>query len=75
MSRKTKRLHKRHHKNNRKNIHTKKHRRRRRKEIFTIPGNKGIPLFTAPDKKYSQTIMVNKRDNQSGNMIMGLRNM
>jgi hypothetical protein len=75
MSRKTKRQHKRHHKNNRKNIKTKKHRRRRRKEIFTIPGNKGIPLFTAPDKKHPQKIMVNQPDNQSGNMIMGLRNM
>jgi len=79
MSRKTKRLHKRHHRHNKKNIKTRKHRRRythkKRKQIVIIPGNKGIPLFTKPDNKKSQKIIVNQHNNQGGNMIMGLRNM
>ena len=37
--------------------------------------NKGVvPLFTVPEKMYSQSIMVNQYK-QSGNMIPGLRNM
>lgn len=89
MSRKTKRLrhhktnmrHKnRHYKTNRKPTKTKKHNisKRKQKKIFTISGNKGISLFTSPDKKYTQKIIINSIDpsaNQSGNMIMGLRTM
>lgn len=75
MSRKTKR----HHRHHKKNIKTKKHRRkhthRKHRQIVIIPGNKGVPLFTTPDKKKSQKIIVNQSGYQSGNMIMGLRNM
>lgn len=85
MSRKTKRLrhktkrlqHKTKRQHNRKKNRTKTF-KRKKKEIFNIPGDKGIPIFTSPDKKYLQKIMVKSFDpsaNQSGNMIMGLRNM
>ena len=55
--------------------HRKRHTYKKHRQIVIIPGNKGIPLFTDPDKKKPQKIMVNQRDIQSGNMIMGLRNM
>jgi hypothetical protein len=78
MSRKTKRVYRRHktnkkhHKKNRN--HTRRHLYRKRREIVSVPGSKGLPLFTNPEKHRMQKILVNQ-NNQSGNMIPGLRNM
>lgn len=78
MSKKTKRSHKRHktHKRNKKHRrHTRRHLYRKRREILTLPGSQGIPLFSAPEKNQTQRILINKSNKQLGNMIPGLRNM
>lgn len=81
MSKKTKRSHKRHgtHKRHKKHRTYRRHTRRRlyrkRREILTLPGSQGIPLFSVPEKKQTQRILVNQSNKQSGNMIPGLRNM
>ena len=36
---------------------------------------KGLQLFTKPKKIHFESVLVNKNDFQSGNMIPGLRNM
>jgi hypothetical protein len=72
MSKKTKRIKKRHYKKHRKR-HTRRKSYKKRRDILILPGSKGVPLFTAPEKIPSQSILVNQ--NQSGNMIPGLRHM
>jgi hypothetical protein len=60
----------------RKNKRTyKKHRLyRKRREISIIPNAKSIPIFTAPEKKLPQAILINQTTNkQFGNIIPGLR--
>lgn len=77
MSKRTKRSHRRHktHKKHRVNKrHTRRHLYRKRRQIMTLPGSQGLPLFSAPEKNNVQKILVNKQ-NSSGNMILGLRNM
>lgn len=86
MSKKTKRVHRRHkrnrtnkrHRTNKHRInhrrHTRTHLYRKRREIVSLPGSQSIPLFSAPEKKHTQRIYVNK-SNSFGNMIPGLRNM
>lgn len=80
MSKKTKRSHKRHgtHKRHKKHRtyrrHTKRRLYRKRREILTLPGSQGIPLFSAPEKKQTQRILVNPH-RESGNMIQDMRNM
>ena len=74
MSKKTKRHTRRHTRRHRK--HTRRHRkhtrRYNRRQIMTLPGSQGVPLFSVPEKKHTQKILVNS-DKQSGNMIPGLR--
>ena len=56
--------------------HTRRHLYRKRREILTLPGSKGVPIFSIPEKKQAQKILVNHdSNNHSGNMIPGLRNM
>lgn len=83
MNKKTKRVHKKYnpHKKHRTykkhrahRRHTRRHLYRKRREIITLPGSQGIPLFSVPEKKQTQRILVNTH-RQSGNMIQGMRNM
>lgn len=83
MSKKTQRRHKRHrtykkhrihkkHKTHRR--HTRRYLYRKNRQIFNIPGSQGVPLFSVPEKNNLQKILINQ-SKQSGNMIIGLRNM
>ena len=54
---------------------TKRHLYRKRRDILTVPGSQGVPLFSTPENKSNQKIYVNKYDKQSGNMIPGMREM
>ena len=81
MSKKTRRTHKRHikrHRTHKRHVthkrHTRRHLYRKRREIVSLPGSKGLPLFIIPEKHNTQKILVNQKI-QSGNMIPGLRNM
>ena len=81
MSKKTRRTHKRHikkYRTHKKHVthkrHTRRHLYRKRREIVTLPGSKGMPLFSAPINNKPNKIMVNSK-RESGNMIPGLRNM
>lgn len=81
MSKKTRRTHKRHtkrHRTHKKHVshkrHTRRHLYRKRREIVTLPGSKGMPLFSIPINNKPNKIMVNSK-RESGNMIPGLRNM
>jgi hypothetical protein len=76
MSKKTKRIKKRHYKKHRTNKkkYTRRKSYKKRRDILILPGSKGVPLFMAPEKIPSQSILVNQY-RQSGNMIPGLRNM
>ena len=52
-----------------------KHRRhlyRKQRQIRLIPGSQSVPLFTSPEKKNSNVIIVND-DHKSGNFVPGLR--
>lgn len=60
------------HKIKRKYTKTRSHRKMR--DILTLPGSRGVPLFTIPKKTQFQIIPVNQY-HQYGNMIPGLRNM
>lgn len=78
MSKKTKRLHRRHitrKRNKKTRKHTKRRLYRKRRDILTVPGTQGIPLFSPPEKNSNQRIYVNKGNKQSGNMIPGMREM
>jgi len=79
MSKKSRRANKPHRKHKKYTSKHRKHKRhhlyRKRREILSFPGSKGMPLFTNPEKHKSQKILVNYDNSQSGNMIMGLRNM
>ena len=60
--------------------HTKRHTKRRRiyrkrRDILTVPGSQGLPLFSAPIPYKSHKIRLNENPRESGNMIKGLRNM
>ena len=74
MSKKTKRHVSRKRHNTRKRHNKKRiHRYRKRRDI---PGSQGIPLFTTPEKTQIQKVYVNKgKGLQSGNMILGMRDM
>lgn len=75
MRKRTNKRHKKHitHKSSRR-TRTRRNLHKKRKEILTLPGSQGLPLFGVPEKKHSQKILVNPHK-QSGNMIPGLRNM
>lgn len=82
MSQKTKKNMKKSRKQNLNKKRTKRHLYRKRRQILTLPiaNNKGIPLFTIPEKILSQRILINQPNKQSINtsgnyMIKGLRNM
>jgi hypothetical protein len=82
MSKKTRKIHKRHvkrhrmHKRNRtQKRHTRRHLYRKRRQILSIPGSQGLPLFSKPVNKKSNRILINNNTMVSGNMIPGLRNM
>ena len=47
---------------------------KKRRYLLSLPGSKGLSLFTIPEKTPSQSILVNQYK-QSGNMIPGLRTM
>jgi|LakMenEpi03Aug12_release.lakeMendotaPanAssembly.Ray.scaffolds.fasta_scaffold883376_2 hypothetical protein len=68
------RTHKRERTHKRHRTHNRHHSYRKRREIVTVPGSKGIPLFSAPINNKLNKIMVNS-EMESGNMIPGLRNM
>lgn len=53
--------------------HRKKTRIRKKQEISIIPGSKAVPIFTAPNKKNSELILVNV-EQPTGNIVPGLRN-
>ena len=78
MSKKTRRSHKKYrtHKKHRANrrSHTRKYLYRKRRQILTLPGSKGLPLFSVPEKNNVEKILVNQGNKFSGNMILGLRN-
>ncbi len=74
MSRKTRRSHKRHRKTYKKRPKGTRRLYRKRRDILTLPGSKGIPLFSAPIHNKPSKIIVNSK-RESGNMIPGLRNM
>jgi len=73
MRRKTRRVHKRHKSHH--NKRTKRNLYRKKREIVTVPGSHGLPLFSAPVSKNSSKIMGNDRRELGGNIIPGLRNM
>ena len=78
MTKKTRRGHKIHrtHKKYRHNKrHTRRHLYRKRRQIIPLPGSKGVPIFSIPEKNNSQKIIINQSNKQSGNMIPGSRNM
>lgn len=80
MSKKTKKhrhsTHHRRHKRRYKHSHSIHHRaktRRKKQEISIIPGSRSVPIFTLPNKKNSELILVNV-EHTSGNIVPGLRN-
>jgi hypothetical protein len=74
MSKKTRRTYKKYTKRHRKHKIHGTHKRHRRHKRRLLPNTKGIILFTIPEKHHVQKILVNQ-NNQTGNMIPGLRNM
>jgi hypothetical protein len=74
MSKKTRSVHKRD-KPNKKHKNTRRKIYRKSRRSLTFPGSKSILLFTVPEQKETQKIMINQDSKQSGNMIPGLRNM
>ena len=72
MNKKTK-SHKKRHTMRHKKRHTKRRLYRKRRELVTLPGSKGLPVFSAPDTKQSNKIHIVTTHNMSGNMIPGLR--
>lgn len=48
---------------------------RKRREIVSLPGSKGIPIFSETDIKKSNKIYIVTSNNTTGNMIPGMRNM
>ena len=57
------------------NKNTRRHLYRKRREIVSLPGSKGIPVFSATDIKKSNKIHIVNSNAITGNMIPGLRNM
>jgi hypothetical protein len=62
-----------HKKTTHKKRHTKRRLYRKRRELVSLPGSKGLPVFLAPDTKQSNKIHIITNHNMSGNMITGLR--
>ena len=54
-------------------IHHRAKTRRKKQEILIIPGSRSVPIFTPPNKKNSELILVNV-EHTSGNIVPGLRN-
>lgn len=78
MSRHTKKRHhtKRHHTKRhytKRHRHTKKRLYRKRREFVIVPGSKSVPIFTAPQTKQANKVMMNE-PSSTGNIIPGLRN-
>ena len=73
MRRQTKRVYKRHKPHHKKR--TKRNLYRKKREIVTVPGSHGLPLFSEPVPKKSSKIMGNDMRELGGNIIPGLRNM
>ena len=74
MGKKTRKISKRHRKTHKRRQKGTHRLYRKRRDILTLPGSKGIPLFSAPIHNKPNKIMVNSK-RESGNMIQGLRNM
>jgi hypothetical protein len=67
--------HKRNHHSHKQNHHSKKrHMYRKRREFVIVPGSKSVPIFTEPQKKNANKIVINNDHNQIGNIVPGLRN-
>jgi hypothetical protein len=75
MSRKTKRVSRKKNMSKKHKKHTIRHLYRKRRQILSIPGSQGLPLFSKPVNKKSNRIVINNNTMVSGNMIPGLRNM
>jgi hypothetical protein len=76
MNKKTKRHTRRHtrgHNKRHNKTHRKRHLYRKHREIVSLPGSKGLPVFLSPDTKQSNKIYVNNDHKISGNIIPGLR--
>jgi hypothetical protein len=73
MSIKSKRT-KKHRRNYKRNTSRKPKTHRKRLEVLTLPGSKGLPLFSVPINKQQKRV-VNMNTKQTGNMIFGLRDM
>ena len=75
MSKKTNRIKKRNRTvKRRRTVKRSRNKRRNRRTVKKLSNKGVVPLFTAPEKMHSQSIVVNQYK-QSGNMIPGLRNM
>ena len=66
-------LNKKRHKKYRGMRKTHKKRHKKYRQIVSIPGSKGMPLFSHPKHNSLQKILVNQKQQQEGNMIPGLR--
>jgi hypothetical protein len=75
MSRKTKRVSRKKNRSKKHKKYTRRHLYRKRRQILSIPGSQGLPLFSKPVNKKSNRILINNNTMVSGNMIPGLRNM
>ena len=78
MSKKTvKRHYKRHYKRSYRKRFKKRIKRTYKKRVKRINNGtgKGVQLFTEPKKTHFESVLVNKNDFHSGNMIPGLREM
>jgi hypothetical protein len=72
---------KKHHskKHHSKKHHSKKHSKRKhlyrkRREILQIPGARGVPIFSSPDKNKNTPILHNNNIKDEVEMIPGLKN-
>lgn len=75
MSRKTKRVSRKKNTSKKHKKYTRRHLYIKRRQILSIPGSQGLPLFSKPVNKKSNRIVINNNTRVSGNMIPGLRNM
>ncbi len=63
------------HRHSKSHRHSKRHIRRhsKRRGLVLLPGSQSVPIFTPPQKKHTNKIVVNEEHIQSGNIISGLR--
>jgi hypothetical protein len=61
-------------KRNTRKRNTRKRNTRKRREIVSLPGSKGTPVFSPPAVKKNNKIHVVTNNSITGNMIPGLRN-